>query len=107
MSETTKELISREEVPEEQTWKLEDIFETDELWEKKYEQLQKDIPQIGKFRGKIAESSGNLYELLHLQDKISERLGKLFVYARMRYDQDTTNSFYRSEERRVGNECRL
>ncbi|HLS36568.1 MAG TPA: oligoendopeptidase F, partial [Bacillota bacterium] len=61
MSETTKELLSREEVPEEQTWKLEDIFETDELWEKEYEQLQKDIPQIGKFRGKIAESSGNLY----------------------------------------------
>ena len=103
MSETTKELLSREEVPEEQTWKLEDIFETDELWEKEYEQLQKDIPQIGKFRGKIAESSGNLYELLHLQDKISERLGKLFVYARMRYDQDTTNSFYQGMQAKARN----
>src|SRR5690625_624005 len=103
MSETTKELISREEVPEEQKWKLEDIFETDELWEKEYEQLQKDIPQIGKFRGKIAESSGNLYELLHLQDKISERLGKLFVYARMRYDQDTTNSFYQGMQAKARN----
>jgi len=103
LSETTKELLSREEVPEEQTWKLEDIFETDELWEKEYEQLQKDIPQIGKFRGKIAESSGNLYELLHLQDKISERLGKLFVYARMRYDQDTTNSFYQGMQAKARN----
>src|SRR5699024_3358184 len=30
------------------------------------------------------------------QDKISERLGKLYTYAHMRYDQDTTNSAYQA-----------
>lgn len=96
MSEGTKELLSREEVPEELTWRLEDIFATDEDWEGEYEQLQKDIPQIGEYRGKLAESSKGLHALLQLQDELSGRLGKLFVYARMRYDQDTTNSFYQA-----------
>jgi len=96
LSEGTKELLSREEVPEELTWRLEDIFATDEDWEGEYEQLQKDIPQIGEYRGKLAESSKGLHALLQLQDELSGRLGKLFVYARMRYDQDTTNSFYQA-----------
>lgn len=96
MQETKKEILNREEVPEELTWRLEDIFPSDEEWEKEYEQLQKDLPSVSEYRGKLSESSETLYELLHLQDQLSERLGKLFVYARMRYDQDTTNSFYQA-----------
>ena len=29
-----EKVLAREEVPTELTWRLEDIFETDELWEK-------------------------------------------------------------------------
>lgn len=103
MSETTKELLSREELPEELTWRLEDIFSTDDEWEKEYEQLQKDLPQVGDYRGKLANSSESLYSLLQLQDELSGRLGRLFVYARMRYDQDTTNSFYQSMNSKAQN----
>lgn len=103
MSESTKELLSREEVPEELTWRLEDIFATDEEWEKEYEQLQKDFPQIGNYRGNLAKSSEDLCSLLQLQDDLSGRLGRLFVYARMRYDQDTTNSFYQAMNSKAQN----
>jgi len=103
LSETTKELLSREELPEELTWRLEDIFSTDDEWEKEYEQLQKDLPQVGDYRGKLANSSESLYSLLQLQDELSGRLGRLFVYARMRYDQDTTNSFYQSMNSKAQN----
>src|SRR5699024_6146941 len=58
--------------------------------------LKADIPQVEKYQGKLGESSQNLCDLLKLQDEISERLGKLFTYAHMRYDQDTTNSFYQA-----------
>ena len=96
MTEMTKELPKREEVPVELTWELETIFETDELWEKEYEQLQEEIPKIKDFQGKLGESANTLYELFSFQDKISERLGKLYTYAHMRYDQDTTNAFYQA-----------
>ncbi|MFD1349146.1 oligoendopeptidase F [Oceanobacillus caeni] len=96
MAQSTKQLPKREEVPVEKTWKLEDIFKNDDLWKEEFEQLQKDIPEITKFQGKLSESADNLYNLFKLQDELGERLGKLYTYAHMRYDQDTTNSFYQA-----------
>jgi len=94
LAKAAKELPKRSEIPVESTWKLEDIFETDELWQEEFKKLQEDIPKVENYQGKLAESADNLYDLLQLQDEISERLGKLYAYAHMRYDQDTTNSFY-------------
>ncbi|WP_156854558.1 oligoendopeptidase F [Oceanobacillus sp. AG] len=94
MSNTTKELKSRSEVPVERTWRLEDIFASDEDWKKEHAQLTEDLPEIETYQGKLASSADTLYELLKLQDDLSSRLGKLYTYAHMRYDQDTTNSFY-------------
>src|SRR5690625_452845 len=96
MSQSTKELKERHVIPKDLTWDLEAIFATDELWEQECKQLQADIPALTDFQGKLAESAEAFYELFTLQDKLSERLGKLYTYARMRYDQDTTTSFYQA-----------
>lgn len=96
MTEVKKELPKREDIPEQLTWDLEKIFATDDDWQAEYEKLLKDIPSIENYRGKIGQSADKMYKLFQKQDKLSERLGKLFVYSRMRYDQDTTNSFYQS-----------
>lgn len=103
MSQTTKELKSRDEIPKELTWDLEAIFATDELWEQEFKQLQDDIPALAKYQGKLADSAEVFYELFKLQDELSERLGKLYTYARMRYDQDTTNSFYQAQQTQAEN----
>src|SRR5690606_27532325 len=36
-------------------------------------------------------------------DQLLERLGRLYTYAHMRYDQDTTNSFYQGMDDRIKN----
>ncbi|MDC3413675.1 oligoendopeptidase F [Terrihalobacillus insolitus] len=89
-----KALPKREEISVEKTWKLEDIFESEEEWEQELKALKEKIPSFGQYQGKLAGSADQLYDLLQLQDEVSERLGKLYTYAHMRYDQDTTNSFY-------------
>ncbi|WP_042224647.1 oligoendopeptidase F [Oceanobacillus manasiensis] len=94
MAKSTKELPKRNEVPVNLTWKLEDIFETDQAWDEELAKLQKDIPQIAEYQGKLSDSADSLYNMLQLQDKLSQRLGKLYTYAHMRYDEDTTNSWY-------------
>nr|WP_323741999.1 oligoendopeptidase F [Salinibacillus xinjiangensis] len=94
MAKNTKAIPKREEVPTERTWRLEDIFETDDAWEKEFQQVKQLYPKITEYQGKVAESPERLLELMKLQDDISQRLAKLFTYAHMRYDQDTTNSFY-------------
>src|SRR5699024_7217535 len=83
----TKSLPNREEVPEHLTWDLATIFPTDEAWEEEFAQLQTEIPKIKAFQHKLGESSEQLLKALQMQDEISERLGRLYTYSHMRYDQ--------------------
>lgn len=94
MSDLTKELPKREEVDPALTWDLESIFPTDQAWEEAFEQLKEDIKAVTAFQNTLNQSAEQLYDLFVLQDALSERLGKLYAYSHMRYDQDTTNSFY-------------
>jgi oligoendopeptidase F len=98
-----KKLPVRDEVNTENTWRLEDIFAVDEQWEKEFEEVKGLIPSVQEYQGKLGESAEQLYAALQLQDKLLERLGRLYTYAHMRYDQDTTNSFYQGLDDRIKN----
>ena len=100
---TVKKLPARNEISPEDTWRLEDIFPSDEDWDQEYNEVQKLIPNAGKYQGRLGESAETLYEALQFQDHILSRLGKLYTYAHMRYDQDTTNSFYQSMDDKIKN----
>ncbi|RCW69744.1 oligoendopeptidase F [Saliterribacillus persicus] len=91
-----KALPKREEIPENLTWKLEDIYETDNAWEEALTEVKQEIPAFEEYQGSLAESSDKLKGILVLQDEVSEKLSKLYTYAHMRYDQDTTNTFYQA-----------
>ncbi len=100
---TVKSLPTRSELPVEDTWRLEDIFATDEEWEKEYQEVKGLIPAIKEFEGKLSESADTLYKALQFEDQLLERIGKLYTYSHMRYDQDTTNSFYQGLDDRMKN----
>ena len=105
MAEQTavKKLPNRSEIQVEDTWRIEDIFDTDEAWEKEFQEVKDMIPKISDFQGKLTDSADALYEAFAYQDAISMRLGKLYTYAHMRYDQDTTNSSYQALNDRAAN----
>ncbi|TYR79501.1 oligoendopeptidase F [Priestia megaterium] len=96
-----KKLPNRSEIKVEDTWKLEDIFSSDDEWNKEFEAVKAIIPEINKFKGKLGESADTLYDALQQQDELTMRVSKLYTYAHMRYDQDTTNSFYQGVNDRI------
>lgn len=96
-----KKLPNRSEISVEDTWRLEDIFASDEAWDKEYKEVEALVPEASKYQGKLGESADELYEALQYQDHLLERLSKLYTYAHMRYDQDTTNSFYQGMDDRI------
>lgn len=98
-----KKLPTRSEIPLEDTWKLEDIFQTDQQWESEFQEVKQLIPSMSSYQGKLGESADSLYKALQAQDQLLERIGKLYTYAHMRYDQDTTNSFYQGLDDRIKN----
>ncbi|WP_078408682.1 oligoendopeptidase F [Priestia abyssalis] len=96
-----KKLPARSEIKVEDTWKLEDIFTTDDAWEKEFEEVKALIPNMAKYQGKLGESANSLYEALQTQDELTRKASILYTYAHMRYDQDTTNSLYQGLNDRI------
>ena len=94
MTKEASKLQTRAEIAEERTWRLEDIFATDEVWEEERKAVSVELEKFTALKGTLADSADQLYQLLALEDAVSERIGKLYTYAHMRYDQDTTDSFY-------------
>lgn len=89
-----KQLPARSEVPEELKWRLEDIFVTDEEWEKEFKALQTLAGEASSYRGTLDESAEQMYAFFSWQDVLLERMGRLYTYAHMRYDEDTQNAHY-------------
>ena len=78
-------------------------FQTDAEWEQEFQAIKELLPKLTEFKGKLGDSANNLLEALQYEDEISMRLGKLYTYAHMRYDQDTTNSVYQALNDRATN----
>ena len=83
---------SRDQVPEEFTWKLEDIFASPEDWAAEYEALKAVPGQIGAYRGTLGRGGQELLAWLKLQDEMSVRLERFYGYASCRADEDTGDS---------------
>jgi len=100
-TDTKNKVLTRKEVPEELTWKLEDIFVTDEAWEKEYKEVSVLAEKANTFQGTFATGAEELFKAFMYRDELSERIRRLYTYSHMRYDQDTTNSHYQAMDSRI------
>ena len=94
-------LLKRDEVATELTWRLEDIYENEELWEKELQEAKELAAKIAGFEGHLAESAQGFYDALRLYDDCSLKLDRVSGYSFMRQDQDTGDSHYQSLELKV------
>ncbi len=84
----------RNEVPEELKWDLTRIFKTDKDWETAYNQVKNDVQSLSNLKEKFTESGHKLYEGLNKILTVSRNLEKVYVYATMSSDVDTSNAHY-------------
>ena len=84
----------RSEVPEELTWNLKDMFESDEAWMAEYELLKEMPAQIAAFQGRLGESAETLLAYLKGQDELELRLSPFYGYASCKNDQDQADARY-------------
>lgn len=97
MAET---LRKRAEVPEKDTWRLEDIYETNEKWNEDLQKLVDGIGVLKGFEGKLGDKKTLLEALTQLFDA-EKRLSALFAYARMRRDEDNNDASYQGLVSRI------
>lgn len=89
-----EKILKRSEVPEEYTWNLKDMFESDEAWLAEYEALKVYPAEVAKLQGTLGESAENLLAYFKNEDELSVRLETLYTYASCSGDQDMSNAKY-------------
>lgn len=87
-------LPTRNEVPTDFKWDLTRVFKDDEEWEQEYNQVATEIKNLGRFRGTLAKSGKDLYEGITEILSVNRRLEKVYVYATMSSDVDTSDNHY-------------
>lgn len=85
---------TRDEVIQDLKWDLSRVFADDAAWEKEYEVINKAIPNLASLKGTLTQSGQNLYEGITQILNIERKLEKVYVYATMSSDVDTSNTKY-------------
>lgn len=96
------EVKDRKDIDVKDTWNLESIYANNELWEEDYAALEKDAAEFAKLKGAIEADVNKIPAVLDAYYGLHRRLSKLSVYARMRFDQDTTDSTYQTMSAKIG-----
>ncbi|QYK66674.1 Oligoendopeptidase F, plasmid [Paenibacillus sp. S02] len=87
------EIVKRADAPVENTWKLEDLFPNRKTWDQEYEEVEQLAKKAEQFQGKLnsAESIGSCFKL---EDELSLKTERVYVYAHLHHDEDTAEPTY-------------
>jgi oligoendopeptidase F len=88
VSAQVKEAPTRDQIENQYKWNLTDFFASDSVWGQSLELLKGRIPELSKYQSKLGESAQNLAECLMLNDTLSMRAHRIYVYAALKLDED-------------------
>ena len=94
---------NRAHLEEKYTWDLTTIFATDADWETEYESTVQDLKKASAYAGHLLDSAKNLLGATELYMSLMRRLEKIYVYASMKNDQDTTVGLYQEYQAKASN----
>lgn len=84
-----KRVKQRSEIDDQYKWKIEEMYALQEAWSKDCKEA---LSLAGKFfeafSGKLGESAKTLLDALQMKDRILQITEKIYVYARMKRDED-------------------
>lgn len=84
--------LTRETVPVEETWNLEDLFPDPEAWEAERDAVARELETLEQLRGTLAQGPQQVLHVLRLADALDQRVEKLFAYALLARDLDTRDT---------------
>ncbi len=85
----------RSEINNKYKWNLNDIISSEVEWENIYTELKDNIEQIGKYAGKL-DNKTDILECLDMNSKTSEQMERIYVYAKMKMDEDSSIAKYQA-----------
>ncbi|MCP4581232.1 MAG: oligoendopeptidase F [candidate division Zixibacteria bacterium] len=95
------DIPQRSDIEAKYKWSLEDIYPDTITWQADFEYVSANLPRLSEFEGKLGQSAETLYDCLNLRDELSKKIGSMYVYAFMKYHEDTRISAYQQLQQRI------
>lgn len=86
--------MKRSEISDKYKWSVKDLYSSDELWNNDYEKALKSTQEKSSFEGCVMDSADILADALSESEKDDYITERLYVYAFMRYYEDTSDGTY-------------
>ena len=86
------QVLERADVPAEQRWNAESVFESRDAWRAEYEALLEELSQLGTYEDKLSDSAETLAEYWSLLSTLRRRAMKLASYVGMSTAVDSTDA---------------
>ncbi len=99
--EAIEELTTRDAIPVNDTWDLDNLYASGETWQADFQSLESQIQQYASFQGTLGESAGKLKACLEFDMEFSRTLGKVHTFAHLRNDEDKTNDLHQGNYENV------
>lgn len=91
---------SRQDVPVEETWNLEDIYSDEKLWEQDFDKVGTMAEKLKEYDGNIHDAQ-DLYQYLKLSEELSYTFTHVYAYSMFKADQDTRDTAAQALQDRV------
>lgn len=93
----TKELKTRDQIDSKYKWNIQAMIPDESVISGELETIKKEAEAYGEdFAGRLTESADTLLAAFQKRDDIWRRLEKIYVYARMRRDENNTETKYQA-----------
>lgn len=91
----SEKLKHRSEIPDEFKWAVEKMYKNIDSFEAEFDFVKQNAVKLKSFEGNLSNVN-SLREYLGLYEKLARKVEKLYVYAAMRADEDTSNNEFQA-----------
>ncbi len=92
----SKSIKTRDQIESKYKWNIEAMYPDEKEWEEDYKKAEELGDEFLSFAGRLSESPDVMLEAFRLKDQIWQTVEKVYVYARMKSDEDTRVAKYQS-----------
>ena len=91
-----KAIRQRSEIEEKYKWNIQTMYNFDLVWERDYGEVKQAAKELAEYKGRLSESSAVFLEFLDKRSEAWRTFEHLYVYARMKMDEDNRDAKYQA-----------
>src|SRR5438105_4344066 len=93
--------LTRDQVPEELTWNLADLYASAREWEADVARIPTEVQEVTQYRGKLDSGSGTVLSCLRASDQLAATFLRVSAYASLGASADATSASFQAMSARA------